>query len=253
MFAPLVAKPKALQPQHPTVVGQRPSQLLQRSIGNQAMLRLLAQRATATRSEPGTHEKENDAARVAYTTQATYWEASSDPTEPYYQGPPTAGPTPGPAPPVTPAPANCAAAFTGVSFTVAGAAGAARTPGAAATLGVDGSGNRLVSMNATGPVTYTPTVTIAAPSAAVAANYEAGLIQNVLTSDRRAIYSTGTVVTTAPSTAPRSRTAPPPRQALTTSTSPKTARAIPTFSAPSPGHIARFPWCCQTRRAGRHG
>jgi hypothetical protein len=56
MFAPLIAKPKpkSAEPQCPTVVPQRPSQsaieqaqLLQRSIGNQAMLRLLAQRATS--------------------------------------------------------------------------------------------------------------------------------------------------------------------------------------------------------------
>src|SRR5262245_26675257 len=72
MFAPPVAKPKALRPQRSTVVAQRPSQsavsqmhLLQQSIGNQAVLRLLAQRATATRNVPGTPEKENDAAPTA--------------------------------------------------------------------------------------------------------------------------------------------------------------------------------------------
>ena len=69
MFAPPVAKPKAMQPQRSTVVAQRPSQsavsqahLLQRSIGNQAMIRLLAQRGSVTRNEPGAQEKEADSA-----------------------------------------------------------------------------------------------------------------------------------------------------------------------------------------------
>jgi Domain of unknown function (DUF4157) len=68
VFAPPVAKQKAMQLQRSTVLAQRPSQLavsrahmLQRSIGNQAMLRLLAQPATAVRNEPEVHEKENDA------------------------------------------------------------------------------------------------------------------------------------------------------------------------------------------------
>jgi Domain of unknown function (DUF4157) len=55
MFAPLFAKPmsKSAEPKRATFVPQRPSQaaveqehMLQRSIGNQAMLRLLAQRAS---------------------------------------------------------------------------------------------------------------------------------------------------------------------------------------------------------------
>jgi hypothetical protein len=86
MFAPPVAKPKALQPQRSTVVAQRPSQSavsqthwLQQSIGNQAMLRLLAQRATATRNVPGTHEKENDAARMAAQAAAPSWDFSKIP------------------------------------------------------------------------------------------------------------------------------------------------------------------------------
>jgi hypothetical protein len=65
MFARPVAKPKtkSTEPQRATVVPQRPSQsaveqvhMLQRSIGNQAVLRLLAQRASATRNETGAQE-----------------------------------------------------------------------------------------------------------------------------------------------------------------------------------------------------
>jgi len=66
MFAPRVAKPKAMQRQPSTVVAQRPSQsavsqahILQRSIGNQAMLRLLAQRGTSIRNERAAHESED--------------------------------------------------------------------------------------------------------------------------------------------------------------------------------------------------
>jgi len=56
MFAPPVAKPKAMQPERPKIVAQRPSQsavghahMLEQRIGNQAMLQLLAQRATVAR------------------------------------------------------------------------------------------------------------------------------------------------------------------------------------------------------------
>jgi hypothetical protein len=81
MFASPVAKPKAMQPQRSTVVAQRPSQsavseahMLQRSIGNQAMLWLLAQRATAIRNERDVHEKENDAARTEAHAAAPLWD-----------------------------------------------------------------------------------------------------------------------------------------------------------------------------------
>jgi hypothetical protein len=53
--------------------------MLQQSIGNQAMLRLLAQRATAIRNEPGVHEKENDAARTAAHAAAPLWDFSKIP------------------------------------------------------------------------------------------------------------------------------------------------------------------------------
>ena len=64
MFAPRVTKAQSAQPQRSSVAAQRPRQaafaqwqLLQRTIGNQAMLRLLAQRASVNRNEPGAQEK----------------------------------------------------------------------------------------------------------------------------------------------------------------------------------------------------
>ena len=86
MFAPPVAKPKAMQPQRSTVVAQRPSQsavsqahLLQRSIGNQAMIRLLAQRGSVTRNEPGAQEKEADSAHRVAQEAAPSWDFSKIP------------------------------------------------------------------------------------------------------------------------------------------------------------------------------
>ena len=67
MFAPLVASPTSTSsgPQRVTVGPRRPSQaaieqmqMLQRTIGNQATLRLVTQRAITSRSEPGGHERE---------------------------------------------------------------------------------------------------------------------------------------------------------------------------------------------------
>jgi hypothetical protein len=88
MFAPPVAKPKTktAEPQRATVVPQRPSQaavgqaqLLQRRIGNQALIRLLAQQASVTRNEPGAQEKEPDAARTAGRKAAPSWDFSQIP------------------------------------------------------------------------------------------------------------------------------------------------------------------------------
>src|SRR4051812_49413052 len=63
MFAPRIAKPKSAPPQRSAVAAQRPGhatvaqgQLLQRMTGNQAVPRLLTQRASATRNEPGADE-----------------------------------------------------------------------------------------------------------------------------------------------------------------------------------------------------
>jgi hypothetical protein len=62
VFAPLVAKPKAkpAEPQRSAIAAQRPgcttpaqAQLLQRTIGNQALTRLLTQRAAAASNAPG--------------------------------------------------------------------------------------------------------------------------------------------------------------------------------------------------------
>lgn len=71
MFAPRVVKPEPAPPQRSAVASQRPSQtaaargqLPRRTIGNQAMLRLLAQRADATRNEPGAQENEDSAAPI---------------------------------------------------------------------------------------------------------------------------------------------------------------------------------------------
>ncbi len=83
MFAPPIArtKTKSGDPQHATVAPQRPSQsavdqalLLQRTIGNQAMLRLLAQRPSVTRNEPDAHEREDNAARITGRKIAPSWD-----------------------------------------------------------------------------------------------------------------------------------------------------------------------------------
>jgi hypothetical protein len=88
MFAPPVGitKTKSTELQRAPVVPQRHGQsvvsqvqLLQRSIGNQAMLRLLAQRATAIRSEPDVHEKANEAVRTEAHATAPLWDFSKIP------------------------------------------------------------------------------------------------------------------------------------------------------------------------------
>jgi outer membrane protein OmpA-like peptidoglycan-associated protein len=89
MFAPPVARPKAMQPQPSMVVAQRPSQsvvsqahMLQQSIGNRAMSRLLAQRASLTRNEPGAQESEDKAARMTSRAAAPSWDFSKIPVFP---------------------------------------------------------------------------------------------------------------------------------------------------------------------------
>jgi hypothetical protein len=84
MFAPRVAKPstKSAKPERMTALRQRRSQsavehlhLLQRSFGNQAMLRLLAQRASVNRNEPCTQEeKEADTAHITVPKAASSWD-----------------------------------------------------------------------------------------------------------------------------------------------------------------------------------
>ena len=88
MFAPPVAKPttKPAELQRATVSAQRlghsaveQMRMLQRSIGNQAILRILAQRAGVNRSEPGAHENEGNAARAAAQQAAPSWDFAKIP------------------------------------------------------------------------------------------------------------------------------------------------------------------------------
>lgn len=162
--------------------------------------------AAQTTHAAATHARGADFSRIPAGAPSFWSTGAARPDEPVWDSPPPAPSTPPVQPAQQPAPAPapnpCATAFTGVTFAVTGATGAALTPGASARFAVDANRNPVVDMRARGPVSYTPTVTITAPSAAVAANYQAGLIQNVLSSDRRAIYVGPAVVHTRPSTAP---------------------------------------------------
>jgi outer membrane protein OmpA-like peptidoglycan-associated protein len=89
MFAPPVAKPKAMPPKRSAFMAQRPDQsaanqayVLQPSVGTQAMFRLPAQRATAIGKVPGTHGNENDATRMAGQDAAPSWNFSKIPIFP---------------------------------------------------------------------------------------------------------------------------------------------------------------------------
>lgn len=89
MFAPRIVKPESAPPQRSAVASQRPShtavaqgQLPLRAIGNQAMLRLLAQRAGATRNEPGAQQNEDSAAPVPGRETAPSWDFSKIPVSP---------------------------------------------------------------------------------------------------------------------------------------------------------------------------
>jgi hypothetical protein len=70
MFAPPVAKPKSTAAQRSAVTALRPGQAAPRgplfppAISNQVMLRLLAQRGSATPNESGAHENQDDAEQV---------------------------------------------------------------------------------------------------------------------------------------------------------------------------------------------
>ena len=85
MFAPPVAKPKSTAPQRSAVVALRPAQaapqgpLFQRTIGNQAMPHLLAQRGNAIPNESGAHESQDDAARIAGRAVMLSWDFSKIP------------------------------------------------------------------------------------------------------------------------------------------------------------------------------
>ena len=86
MFAPPIAKPKtkSVEPQRATVAAQRPSQsavnqpqILQRSIGNQAIPGLLARRANLTGNELGAHG--NEEVRVTGREAVPSWDFSNIP------------------------------------------------------------------------------------------------------------------------------------------------------------------------------
>jgi hypothetical protein len=85
---------------------------------------------------------------------------------------------------------GCDTHFAGVTFALANQVAAGVTPGA--DIRVAGpAGNRRLRMRGITPITYTPQITITAPSNAAAANFRVGFVQNVLTSFRRATYSRG--------------------------------------------------------------
>jgi len=70
MFAPPVAKPKSARPNarrlryiSPRQAAITQGQPLQRTLGNQSMLRLLAQRATVTRNERDARQNEDSVSR----------------------------------------------------------------------------------------------------------------------------------------------------------------------------------------------
>jgi hypothetical protein len=85
MFALPVAKPKSAAPQRSAVAALRPGQaapwgpLLQPAVNNQVMLRLLAQRGSATPNESGAHENQDDAARIAGRAGTPSWDFNKTP------------------------------------------------------------------------------------------------------------------------------------------------------------------------------
>jgi len=100
------------------------------------------------------------------------------------------GPMPGP----RPAPAvGCDAPFAGVTFAVAGATGTGVAP--AATFSIIQQGGRdFLFMHGIAHPSYRPQITIAAPTAARASEFEAGLIQNLLFDLVVYAYSSGAIV-----------------------------------------------------------
>jgi Domain of unknown function (DUF4157) len=83
MFVRAIAKPKSASPQR--TAPQRPSRSTiehAQLLGNQAMLRLLAQRANVTSNEPGAPEYADKAARMAGRAEAPSWDFSKIPVFP---------------------------------------------------------------------------------------------------------------------------------------------------------------------------
>ena len=113
-----------------------------------------------------------------------------DPTRPGggARPPQRTGPVPDPL-----ARAGCDRHFAGVTFTLANQVAASVTPGA--DIRVAGpAGNRSMRMRGITPITYTPRITITAPSNAAASNFRVGFVQNLLTSFRQANYNLGSTV-----------------------------------------------------------
>jgi hypothetical protein len=91
--------------------------------------------------------------------------------------------------------AGCDRHFAGVTFALANQVAASVTPGA--DIRVAGpAGNRFLRMRGITPITYTPQITITAPSNAAASNFRVGFVQNLLTSFRQANYDGGGTVAT---------------------------------------------------------
>lgn len=123
-----------------------------------------------------------------------------DLTNPGNVAPPArTGPVPGP----RPAPAvGCNAPFAGVTFTLAGQTGVGNGAAAAMPIGRNPAGLLILLMQGVNSVRYSPSVTIAAPSDAIAQQFEVGFIQNLLSVDRFANYTNTSVVRTVVPTTP---------------------------------------------------
>jgi hypothetical protein len=87
----------------------------------------------------------------------------------------------------------CVTPFTGVTFTLSNQIGRSE-PNAMDPQTARFRGGFAVGLVGIRPAHYTPDVTIHAPDDATAQNFEAGLIQNVLTSDRRFTYTGGALI-----------------------------------------------------------
>jgi hypothetical protein len=86
MFVPRIVESESAPPQRSAVGSQRRSQiavtqrqLLQRTFGSQAMLRLLAQRARAAQNDPGAQRDEDSAALMTGREAAPQWDLSKIP------------------------------------------------------------------------------------------------------------------------------------------------------------------------------
>jgi hypothetical protein len=98
---------------------------------------------------------------------------------------PITGPVPGP----RPGP-GCNAPYTGVTFTLANQVASGANPAARIGMGRRGGRDALI-MQGTVPATYTPDITINAPSDAKAREFQVGFISNILTDFNEYTFSTG--------------------------------------------------------------